>query len=185
MFLASLNTSRLSIRRFLADDLADLVEYRKDPGVARYQDWDDDWSLSDARAYLERPGEPEFGTQDEWNQLALVDRRSGRLCGDIGVHFVADQPSTVEVGITLSSDFQGLGLAAEAMRAVVGWLFSEFGLHRVFAQVDARNAAARTLLASLGFRQEAELREADWFKGEWTTLCVYAVLALDWAPNIE
>jgi RimJ/RimL family protein N-acetyltransferase len=62
----------------------------------------------------------------------------------------------------------------------VSWLFSDFDLHRVFAQVDERNAAARSLFTTLGFRQEAELRKADWFKGEWTTLCIYAVLAEDW-----
>ena len=99
---------------------------------------------------------------------------------DIGVHFIEAQPSTVDVGVTLSSEFQGLGVAGEAMRSVVAWLFSEFEIHRVFAHVDARNIPARALLTGLGFRQEAELLEADWFKGEWTKLCVYAILAKEW-----
>jgi aminoglycoside 6'-N-acetyltransferase len=180
MAFALLETSRLSIRRFVADDLTDLVDYRLDPVVALYQDWDAGWSLADAQRYLEHSDEPELGTQGEWTQLAIVDRTSGRLCGDIGIHFVEAQPSTVEVGVTMSRTFQGLGLAAEAMRSVVSWLFSEFDLHRVLAHVDARNAPARGLLTSLGFRQEAELRSADWFKGEWTTLCVYAVLSEEW-----
>lgn len=180
MSFAVLETSRLSIRRFVADDLTDLVDYRLDPAVALYQDWDSDWSLADAQRYLEHADEPELGTSGEWAQLAIVDRTSGRLRGDIGVHFIKTQPSTVEVGVTMSRTFQGLGLAAEAMRSVVSWLFSDFGLHRVFAHVDERNVAARGLLTSLGFRQEAALREADWFKGEWTTLCVYGVLAREW-----
>ena len=178
-----LETSRLLVRRFVENDLADLVAYRRDPSVALYQDWDLDWSLVDAQGYLEHSDEPKLGTQGEWTQLAVVDRTSGRLCGDIGVHFIEAQPSTVEVGVTMSSEFQGLGLAAEAMRSVLAWLFSEFDLHRVFAHVDARNVPARALLTSLGFRQEAKLREADWFKGEWTTLCVYAVLANEWLPH--
>jgi RimJ/RimL family protein N-acetyltransferase len=66
----------------------------------------------------------------------------------------------------------------------VSWLFSEFHLHRVFAHVDARNVPARTVLTRLGFRQEAELRKADWFKGEWTTLCIYAALTEDWSQQI-
>jgi RimJ/RimL family protein N-acetyltransferase len=180
MKFAVLETSRLSIRRFVTDDLTDLVDYRLDPVVALYQDWDLEWSLADAKRYLEYSDEPKLGTQGEWTQLAIVDRTSGRLCGDIGIHFIEAQPSTVEVGITMSRAFQGLGLAAEAMRSVVSWLFAEFDLHRVFAHVDERNVSARGLLTSLGFRQEAELREADWFKGEWTTLCVYAVLAGEW-----
>jgi aminoglycoside 6'-N-acetyltransferase len=183
MALAALETSRLSIRRFVEDDLTDLVDYRVDPMVALYQDWDLDWSLAEAQRYLESSDEPKLGTQGEWTQLAIVDRTSGRLCGDIGIHFIQAQPSTVEVGVTMSRTFQGLGLASEAMRSVVSWLFSEFELHRVVAHVDARNIAARGLLTSLGFRQEAELREADWFKGEWTTLCIYAVLAGEWSER--
>jgi aminoglycoside 6'-N-acetyltransferase len=181
MTFTPLETSRLLIRRFVADDLADLVRYRADPDVARYQDWDLDWSLLDAEKMLETSDEPEFGTQGEWTQLAVVDRTSGRLCGDIGVHFVETQPSTVEVGVTMSRECQGLGLATEAMRSVVSWLFSDLVLHRVFAQVYARNLPARAVLTGLGFREEAVLREADWFKGEWTTLCIYAVLTEEWS----
>lgn len=180
MAFAVLETSRLSIRRFVEDDLTDLVNYRVDPMVAIYQDWDADWSLADARRYLESSDESKLGTQGEWTQLAIVDRTSGRLCGDIGIHFIEAQPSTVELGVTMSRTFQGQGLAAEAVRSVVSWLFSEFDLHRVFAHVDERNVSARGLLTNLGFRQEAELRKADWFKGEWTTLCVYGVLVEEW-----
>ena len=180
MTFTPLVTSRLLIRRFVTDDLADLVRYRADPDVARYQDWADDWSLVDAEKFLETSDEPEFGTQGEWTQLAVVDRLSGRLCGDIGVHFIEAQPSTVEVGVTMSPEYQGLGLATEAIRSFVSWLFSEFHLHRVFAHVDARNLPAHAVLSGLGFREEAVLREADWFKGEWTTLCIYAALTKEW-----
>ena len=172
-----LETERLTIRRFIEDDLPAIVAYRRDPAVARYQDWDEDWSLEDAHGHLEPDDGPEFGIRGRWTSFAVVERASGRLCGDVAVHFVEAQPSTVELGITFSGDFQGQGIAEEALRSVMAWLFSEFNLHRVFAYVDARNTPARSLLTRLGFRQEAELREADWFKGEWTTLCIYAVLA--------
>ncbi len=178
-----LETEHLSIRRFVEGDLSDLVEYRTRPDVARYQDWTTDWNLSEAERFLESPDEPELGTRGEWTQLAVIERRSGALCGDIGVHFVAEQPATAEVGIAMSPRFQGRGFATEAMRSVVSWLFMDFGLHRVFAHVDARNADARSLLERLGFRQEAELQDADWFKSEWTTLCIYAVLADGWQCN--
>jgi len=83
--------------------------------------------------------------------------------------------------VTMSREYQGLGSATEAMRSVVSWLFSEFRLHRVFAHVDARNLPACAVLTGPRFREEAVLREADWFKSEWTTLCVYAVLTEEWS----
>jgi RimJ/RimL family protein N-acetyltransferase len=62
-----------------------------------------------------------------------------------------------------------------------GVLFGDHGIHRVYAETDDRNLAVHRLFERLGFRCEARLVEADWFKGEWTTLRVYAVLRREWA----
>ena len=91
-----------------------------------------------------------------------------------------DQPQTAEVGVTLAPSRQGGGLASEALGAVVTRLFEQHDMHRVYAQADDRNVAVQRLLERLGFRCEARLVEADWFKGEWTTLRTYAVLRREW-----
>ena len=57
------------------------------------------------------------------------------------------------------------------------------GLHRVYAQADDRNVAVHRLLERLGFRCEARLVDADWFKGEWSTLRVFAVLRREWGAT--
>jgi RimJ/RimL family protein N-acetyltransferase len=98
------------------------------------------------------------------------------------VHVRADQPETAEVGVTFSPRYQGAGLAAEAMAAVVDHLFAQVGLHRIFAETDDRNSAAQRLLSRLGFRCEARLIEADWFKQEWCTVRIYALLRREWNP---
>lgn len=174
-------TPRLLLRRFEPADLPAMVAYRSDPGVARYQSWTPDWSMTDAEAFLAEDQATQLGTAGAWTQVALVERASGVLVGDVALHFVAAQPDTVELGVTLAPAHQGRGLAGEALRAVIEWLFAAHGTHRVLAQADARNAAVRRLFERLGLRQEAELREADFWKGEWTTLCIYAVLAREWA----
>lgn len=179
-------TPRLLLRRFGTADLPAMVAYRSDPVVARYQSWTPDWSLLDAMEFLRQDEATALGTRGAWTQVALVDRERGALVGDVALHFVAAQPDTVELGVTLARAHQGRGLAAEALRAVVSWLFSVHGTHRVLAHADARNAAVRRLLARVGLRQEAELVEADWWKDEWTTLCIYAVLAREWpAPGTD
>lgn len=173
-------TDRLKLRRFGPDDLPTLVAYRSDPEVARYQTWTEHWSLSDAEAFLGRDRAIAVGTRGAWTQIALERTDSGTLCGDVALHFLATQPDTVEVGVTLDPAHQGQGFATEALRATITWLFEAHAAHRVLANADARNAPVRRLLERLGLRQEAELLEADWFKGEWTTLCTYAVLGREW-----
>ena len=53
----------------------------------------------------------------------------------------------------------------------------------MYAQADDRNAAVHRLLERLGFRCGRALVEADWFKGEWTTLRIYAVLRREWGAS--
>jgi len=48
--------------------------------------------------------------------------KDGQLIGDIGVRFLDD--SQVELGYTLSPEYQGKGYAAEAVNAVIDYLFT-------------------------------------------------------------
>jgi RimJ/RimL family protein N-acetyltransferase len=173
-------TERLRLRPFRAGDLAAFVAYRSEPEVARYQSWDTSYSMLDAERFLAFQRDVELGMPGPWVQLAAVDRRTGMLCGDCATRVVTDQPATAEVGVTLAPAHQGAGLATEALAAVIAELFEEHGLHRVYAQADDRNVAVHRLLERLGFRCEARLVEADWFKGEWSTLRVFAVLRREW-----
>lgn len=173
-------TERLRLRPFGADDLAAFVAYRSEPEVARYQSWDTSYSMLDAERFLTSQRDVELGAPGPWVQLAAVDQRSGALCGDCAVRVATDQPATAEVGVTLAPAHQGSGLATEALAAVVAELFEHHGLHRIYAHADDRNVAVHRLLERLGMRCEARLVEADWFKGEWSTLRVFAVLRREW-----
>lgn len=179
----SIVTDRLRLRLFDAADLPAFAAYRSRPDVARFQSWGTSFSLADAEAFLATQEGLELGAPGRWVQLAAVDRDTGALCGDCAVRVLDDQPATAEVGITFAPEHQGTGLATEALRAVVSALFERHDMHRVFAQADDRNLSVQRLLERVGFRSEARLIEADWFKEEWTTLRVYAVLRREWCPR--
>ena len=136
--------------------------------------------MADAKSFLSSQRELAFGEPGEWLQLAIVHRGMGTVCGDCAVRVATDQPATAEVGVTLARANQGKGLATEALTALVTELFEQRGIHRVFAEADDRNVPVRRLLERLGFRCEGRLVEADWFKGEWSTLRIYAMLDREW-----
>ena len=64
-------------------------------------------------------------------------------------------------------------------------LFEQHRMHRVFAQVDDRNAPVHRLLERLGLRCEARLIEADWFKDDWSTVRTYAILEREYAVRMR
>jgi RimJ/RimL family protein N-acetyltransferase len=87
--------------------------------------------------------------------------------------------------VTLATTSQGKGLASEALSAVVIALFEQHGMHRVFAEADDRNRPVHRLLELLHFPCEGRLHEADWFKGEWSTLRIYALLEREWRRHAD
>src|SRR5690606_31268695 len=131
-------TPRLRMRRFGPADLPTLVAYRSHPEVARYQSWSAEFSLADAEQFLRVDEATTLGTRGAWTQIALVPHDADVPCGDLALHVLDTQPDTqadtVELGVTLDPAHQGKGLAAEALRAMISWLFAHHGTHRVLAQ---------------------------------------------------
>ena len=62
----------------------------------------------------------------------------------------------------------------------LAYLFDEQGLHRITAACDVENLASSPLLERVGMRREAHFIENIWFKDEWRSEYVYALLRNDW-----
>lgn len=176
-------TDRLSIELLELVDLDAFVAYRQDPDVARWQSWSPDYSTDEARRLIETQPTTTFPTAGDWVQLAIHDRVDGSLRGDVAVHLLPEQPDTFEIGATLAPASQRQGFAEESARAIIGYLFSEAGAHRVVAFCDSRNDAVARLFQRIGMRHESRQVDADHFKGEWSTLDGYAILASEWTAD--
>lgn len=174
-----LRSPRLCLRRLRPDDAAALAGYRGLPEVARFQSWES-FGPDDAARLIAGQAAVRPGTPGTWLQLAAVRVDSGEVVGDCGVHVRADDPRQVELGITLAPAHHGHGLAAEAVGAVLEWVFGPLGKHRASAVTDAANAPAARLFERAGFRREAHHVEHVWFKGAWGDEYVFALLEREW-----
>ena len=160
--------SRLALTPLTLEDAPELFAYRSDPRVCRFQPFEPR-SLDDARVFIGGCGE------SGWCQLGIRIDGGSVLAGDVGFRLSGDPPQA-EIGVTLAPQYQGRGLATEAVDAMLDHLFTELCVHRVFASIDPRNTASVALFARLGFSQEAYFRQSVWFKGEWTDDVVFALL---------
>lgn len=177
-----ITTLRLRLSRLAADDAPALFEYRSDPEVCRYQSFEPG-SLADAEAFIAGLQPNEFDTAGTWFQFAIRHRESGQVIGDIGAHFMTDDPRQVEIGFTMSPQFQRQGLGTEAVSGLLGFLLGDCGKHRVFASVDPRNESSVKLLRRVGMREEAHFRKSLWFKGGWVDDMIFAILDSEWPYN--
>jgi RimJ/RimL family protein N-acetyltransferase len=171
-------TARLYARRFEALDLQAFAAYRNDPEVARYQSWTS-FSEQEAGEFigsmaLKNPSDP------GWFQFALQSRDDNSLIGDCGLNIIEEDRRLAEIGFTIARAHWSKGYASEAVRALLNYAFNTFGLHRVTASADPRNAASCRVLEKAGLVREALFRRSLWFKGEWADDVVYAALREDW-----
>jgi RimJ/RimL family protein N-acetyltransferase len=172
-------TERLELRPLSVDDAEALFAYRSDTIVAKYQDWKPE-SVQHTREFINKLSGNEPDTPGTWFQLAIVHRESGQLIGDCGLHFLKDDRRQSEIGITLAPSHQRQGYALEAVQAVLEYLFTGLGKHRVFASMDPRNTAVIELFKRVGMRQEAHLVESLWLNGEWVDDVIFAILEREW-----
>jgi len=175
-----ITTERLLIRPLLASDAAAVHAYKSRAEVCRYlphgvlslEQVIDRIATSYARTELDDEGQS--------LSLAVQERVSGILVGDVILFWHSRTHRSGEVGYVLDPAFHGRGYALEATRAMLALGFDDLGLHRIVGRLDARNAASARLLERLGMRREAHFLGNEYLKDEWTDELVYALLAAEW-----
>ena len=170
-------TERLVVRRLDTADAEEFSRYRSQPEVYEFQSFrprDEGQVWEFFRGLAELPN-----VRNSWFQLAVCLREKGVLVGDIGVHFLEDDAQT-EIGYTISPDYQGQGYGTEAVSAVVNYLFTDLGKHRIIASIDPRNTRSVKLLERLGMRKEAHFVKSVMIDGKWCDDCIYAILSEEW-----
>ena len=179
-----LETPRLILRRFRKSDLASFLAYRNDPEVARYQSWES-ISRSGAEKFIAYNSRNQLGTPGKWFQFAVEVKADGALAGDCALLIAKSTPRMGEIGYTFARLYQGMGLATEAVRAMVDFALDSMHLNRVIATMDCRNARSIALTERLGMRREGHFIQNAWFKGKWCDEYLYAVLREEWLRDRE
>jgi RimJ/RimL family protein N-acetyltransferase len=173
-------TSRLILRSFKEGDLPGFSQYRSDPEIARYQSWNTPYSLEQAKYLFTEIGKTEPGTPGEWYQIAIERKDLPGIIGDCGFEIKRYDRLQAEIGFSFAQQFQKQGYATEAVKGLIDYLFSTFNLHRIIAICDVENQASVRLLERLGMRREGHYIENIWFKGQWGSEYLYAILAREW-----
>jgi len=154
-----------------------LLALYSQPEVARFL-LEEPWSHADAEVQIKQRLERTdlFGPQES---LSLAIEFQGALIGNTSIWLTDRDHHEAEIGWTLDPASGGQGLATEAVEALLTLAFDHHRLHRIAAQMDARNTASARLAERVGMVREAHFRKNWWSKGEWTDTLIFAQLADD------
>jgi RimJ/RimL family protein N-acetyltransferase len=178
-----LETERLALRRFTADDVENLVELDSDPDVMRFING----GRPTAREEVENEILPAFlGFYERYAGYgfwAAVEKSTGRFVG--WFHFRpahGARPDEVELGYRLRRSAWGKGYATEGSRALIEKGFADLGVQRVFATTMVVNVASRRVMEKAGLRFVRVFHQPwpDHIEGEEEGDVEYALLRSEW-----
>lgn len=174
--MEELRTTRLVLRPAQPTDCAPLLRHLQTPEVARW------WHGYDAQRVWD---ELIVGDEGGDTTVLVIERASdAEVAGAIQFSEQTD-PDYRHAGIDLflGPEFHGQGLAQEAIRAVLEYLFNQRGHHRVVIDPAAANERAQRTYAKVGFRLVGVMREYERGPdGTWHDGVRMELLARDYAP---
>ena len=163
-------SERLIIEPLASSDLESFVTYRQNPEIARFQSWEPSYSMAQAQELVDSQIGVSVPKEGEWLQLAVRERSSGELLGDLALHSLNVENLFFEIGFTITGNHQGKGFAKEAAAALMQCLITEVGAKKFVANTDSRNAPSIKVLLGLGFKHNQSKSWTEEFKNELVTV---------------
>ena len=167
-------TERLVLRRVCQEDAEAIFKYRSDAVTNQYQAWIPK-TIDDAQIFISKIAE-RIDEYDTWFQFGIINKENGELIGDLGIHFFDIDKFQVEIGCTIAKKNQGKGLASEALKAIIKYLFVDLNKRRITCSIDPRNESSIIMVESLGFLKEVHFKQSVLIDGEWFDDVIYALL---------
>jgi ribosomal-protein-alanine N-acetyltransferase len=130
--------------------------------------------------------EIEYGIQaslsDRGYAFGILALPGDRLIGRIALsNVVRGAWQSAALGYFVGREANGRGHCSEAVALVLGFAFSEAGLHRIQAAVMPRNGASARVLVRNGFRFEGSAPHYLRIDGHWEDHHVYAITFERWS----
>lgn len=169
--MTEIRTARLLLRRARTDDLHAIHAVLADPRAMTYWSTLPHETLEQSREWL----------------AAMIDGHE--LCDD----FIVEMDDRVigkagawrrpEIGYILHPDAWGMGVATEALTAVIDHLFAAHDDPAITADVDPRNLASIHVLGKLAFRETRRAARTWLIGGQWIDSVYFQLTRDDWAQR--
>jgi RimJ/RimL family protein N-acetyltransferase len=176
-----IQTKRLDLHLLQLVDAVALLSYRSLPEVYKYQQWAPrrlEETLDFIRKYS-ISGEVKPGN---WKQLGIFLKENQQLIGDCGFCLKGEE---VEIGYTISPEFQGQGYGKEAVKVLIDFLFQALPIERIVARTDPKNLVSIGLLKRLHFIQTGFFPRSIKIRSRWKDDVLFSLKKEVWVLNIQ
>ncbi len=176
-------TLRVTVRPARAQDAARLRMWRGEPSVRQHQPLRE-VSLAQLRADLAAATVADL-YRARGDRFVWIVEAGPDPCGWITLVVTNWDHGLAEIGYALSTDFQNRGIMAQALTLLLPDLFLRTPLERIEARCSVDNVGSRKVLEKLGFTDEGTLRAYFRLRGKRIDHALYALLRIDYLPQLE
>jgi ribosomal-protein-alanine N-acetyltransferase len=118
---------------------------------------------------------------DEAYAFGIFDKATDAVVGRVALsNVVRASWNNATIGYFVDHEYNGRGVATEAVGLAVKFAFEQAGLHRVQAGVMPHNSASLRVLEKVGFRYEGLAERYLRINGVWEDHRIYAITTEDW-----
>ncbi len=160
------------LKRLRLSDTDQLAKAANNEEVARFlrAAFPHPYTLQDAREYISYAA----SSKDDVILGIFVE---GKACGCICARLRGDvYAKSCELGYWLAQEYWGNGVMTSAVKAFCGFIFENYDINRIDAQVFAENAASRRVLEKAGFELEGVHKKKVYKYGEFADELTYALV---------
>lgn len=115
--------------------------------------------------------------QDKKVVAFSIEDLDGNYVGHIQYNDINERHGTFEIGFNIWNGYRKKGYAKAAAKLILEYAFSELRLNKCNADCIDCNAASIGLIKSLGFKQEADIREAIFYNGMYHSRLIFGMTA--------
>jgi len=144
-----LETERLYIRRWQAEDVTPFHAITGDVEMMRHIGSGDVWSLEKTRGWIER--QLAMHEKQGFGRWKLVLKETNQLAGFCGVAYIGTTEE-VEIGWWIARPLWGKGLASEAAVFVKNYALGDLGISHLISVCTPENVASLRIMQKIGLR---------------------------------
>jgi len=187
MSFPELATERLLLKELTVNDRNAIFEIFSNSDVVNYYDLAEFKNLNQADNLIHF-----FNNRyqtDAGIRWGIFLKNEPQCIGTCGFNAFNNAMHSTTIGYDLNKYFWGMGIATEALHAVLNYLFSAelpFGMiNRVQADTVPGNIASEKVLLKLGFKEEGLRRKSGFWKNQYHDLKCFGLLKSDFVTQTD
>ncbi len=151
----TLKTDRLVLRRLHETDADEMFnQYANDERVTTFLSWAPHGNVENTKTLL-HSWMPNYEKLDYYHWAIIFE---DKMIGSISCVSVDEKNEHCEIGYCIAYDFWGKGITAEALNAIIAFLFKDVGMNRIMAKHDIENPNSGKVMQKCNMKYEGYMR---------------------------